>query len=109
MAYPWAKAFYNSSAWKDMRRLILMRDHYRCTEPSCHRTAEEVHHIKELTKENVNDNSIALNPNNLRSLCGDCHKRITKREKMKSNKILIDIIFDDDGYPIPAGTPRVPK
>lgn len=108
MAYDWAKPFYNSTAWKEMRILILTRDHYLCTEPGCHRTAEEVHHIEELTKDNVNDISITLNPKNLKSLCSECHKRITKQMKSKDNGILIDIVFDENGYPVPVDiSPRV--
>lgn len=36
--------------------------------------AEEVHHIIELTPENINSPSIALNPDNLVSLCRECHR-----------------------------------
>lgn len=102
MAKEWAKSFYNSTAWKHTREAALKRDRYRCQAPGCRRTAEEVHHIEELTEKNVNDIRISLNLNNLTSLCGDCHKRITKQMKSKSNGILEEIIFDDDGYPIPA-------
>ena len=105
MAKDWSKGFYNSAAWKKERQAVLMRDRYRCTEPGCYRTAQEVHHIKELTEQNVSDPMIALNENNLRSLCSDCHKRITRRMKSKDNMILPDIIFDENGYPIAGSTP----
>lgn len=36
--------------------------------------AEEVHHIKELTPENIDDASVSLNLDNLVSLCRECHK-----------------------------------
>ena len=36
--------------------------------------AEEVHHIIPLTPENIHSPSIALNPDNLVSLCRSCHK-----------------------------------
>ena len=81
------KAFYNSSAWKHKRVEILMRDHYECQD--CRKRlrdaadsgtllagrerkiwpAEEVHHIKEL-KEHPD---LALNDDNLVSLCTQCH------------------------------------
>ncbi len=102
MAKDWAKTFYNSRVWQQQRLAILKRDRYRCTEPGCRRTAEEVHHIVELTEQNVGDVNISLNPSNLRSVCSDCHKRITKAMKEKGNGILQDIIFDEDGFPIPA-------
>ena len=105
MAQEWAKTFYNSTAWKQQRLNILKRDRYRCTEPGCRRTAEEVHHIKPLTEKNVNDINISLNPNNLRSLCGICHKRITKRINQRGYGILEDIIFDENGYPVSANDP----
>ena len=105
MAKDWSKPFYNSRVWKAQRETVLKRDKYICTEPGCHRHAEEVHHIKELTEENVGDPKISLDMNNLRSLCGDCHKRITKQMKQKSSAILEDIIFDENGYPIRANNP----
>lgn len=61
-----------------------------------------VHHIVELTEENVNDQKIALDQNNLRSLCGSCHKRITRAMKQKAAGILEDIVFDENGYPVSA-------
>lgn len=39
-----------------------------------HNPAEEVHLKKELTPDNINDISVTVNPDNLISLCGDCHK-----------------------------------
>lgn len=43
--------------------------------------AEEVHHIVELTAQNVNDPRIALSVENTSCLCAECHqkKRIRKR------------------------------
>ena len=105
MAKEWSKPFYNSGAWKTQRQAVLKRDKYICTEPGCHRLAEEVHHITELTEENVDDSKISLDMNNLRSLCRVCHKRITKQMKQNGNRILEDIIFDENGYPISANNP----
>lgn len=76
MAKEWARQFYNSKAWKNTRRYILNRDKYTCV--YCYNRAEEVHHIIELTPSNINDVNISLNPDNLISLCSDCHKKITK-------------------------------
>ena len=36
--------------------------------------AEEVHHIIEITPDNINNPEITLNPDNLVSLCRECHK-----------------------------------
>lgn len=82
-----AKAFYNSSAWKHKRMEILERDHYECQD--CRRRlraaakegkvlsgrdrkiwpAEEVHHIRELK----DHPELALDNDNLVSLCTQCH------------------------------------
>lgn len=103
MAQEWAKVFYNSATWKQQREYVLKRDHYTCTEPGCRARASEVHHIEELSKNSVNDMNISLNPKNLRSLCSDCHKRITREMKSGTYGILEDIYFDKDGYPVAAG------
>ena len=73
MARDFAQAFYHSVAWHKARELVLMRDRYQCVR--CKRPAEEVHHITRLSPDNIKDISITLNPDNLESLCGDCHKK----------------------------------
>ena len=80
MAKEYAKPFYNSAAWKNMRKEILKRDNYKCQCKGCHEVATEVHHKTEITEENIHDINITLNPNNLISLCSECHKAITKAE-----------------------------
>lgn len=98
MARESLKSFYNSAIWKKQRINILKRDHFTCTEKGCHRMATEVHHIIELNEKNINDVNITLNENNLRSLCHDCHTRITKEIKGGYENILPKIYFDSDGY-----------
>lgn len=100
MAEEWAVPFYNSTLWKKQRKYILQRDNFMCTEVGCHRPATEVHHIIELSKDNINDSNITLNENNLRSLCHDCHTRITSEMKSGCFEVLPRIVFDDKGYPI---------
>ena len=93
MAREFAKAFYRSDAWQDMRAYILHRDLYTCT---CGARANEVHHIIELTPLNIHDTSIALNPENLVSLCHECHTKITN----KNHHADCDggFFFDSDGF-----------
>jgi 5-methylcytosine-specific restriction endonuclease McrA len=93
MAKDWAKQFYNSKAWKECRKIVLRRDLYTCAH--CYDKASEVHHVIELTPENINDPSIALNPDNLLSLCHRCHDKITKGY---DGDIDGNYIFDDDGH-----------
>ena len=71
MAREFAKSFYKSRVWEDVRQYCLMRDSYLCRK--CGRPAVDVHHIIHLSPDNIMDKSIALNPDNLISLCKDCH------------------------------------
>ncbi len=85
MAKEFSKAFYNSEAWDKARRLALSRDNFLCQDCLSNgyiTTAEEVHHITELTPENITDPSITTGLNNLVSLCHNCH---TARH-LKTNK-----------------------
>ena len=77
MAQRFSKPFYDSKAWKLMRTQILRRDNYECHDCGGHAT--EVHHMVELTPENIHDENIALNPALLMSLCGECHKHRTNK------------------------------
>lgn len=100
MAQPWAEKFYQSTIWKKQRLYVLKRDHFTCTEPGCHARASEVHHIIELTETNIDNVNISLNEKNLRSLCHDCHTRITSEMKANVYNILPQITFDSNGFPI---------
>ncbi len=75
---PYAEKFYASNAWKQCRKYIWQRDQGLCVD--CKKRgkvtpAEEVHHINEITPENITDPNITLNPDNLVSLCRECHRR----------------------------------
>lgn len=72
-----AKTFYKSQAWQRMREYVMKRDKRLCQD--CLKQgliviAEEVHHIKPITEENINDVNITLNEDNLVSVCRECHK-----------------------------------
>lgn len=98
-----AKSFYNSSAWKTKRILILNRDHWECQDCVSRiksgkelrgndrriNRAVDVHHIKEL-KEHP---ELALEDDNLISLCVPCHNIRHGREpkKFKRKKKLVSI------------------
>lgn len=91
----WAVEFYSSGAWKQVRELAKKRDHYLCVD--CLREgritpAEEVHHIIALTPHNITDPSVALNLNNLKSLCRECHKKYDPKRVPKRYKV------DDFGH-----------
>ena len=91
MPQQWAISFYNSGAWKALRREILRRAHYTCEH--CHRRAEHLHHIIELTPENIHNPMVNLNPENLQALCRDCHNKETKG----CTDLRDGFIFDDCG------------
>jgi 5-methylcytosine-specific restriction endonuclease McrA len=99
MAQAFSKAFYNSDLWKLRRAKILREDHYTCHD--CDGRANEVHHIIELTPDNINDVQITLGRKNLMSLCGDCHK---KRKASRSD-IPGGFRFDEHGYVVPVTYP----
>lgn len=86
------KQLYNSKVWKDTRQQVLRRDLFTCRD--CHSRASEVHHIKPLTPENIDNWDISLNPNNLISLCKKCHSKITDGY---TGDIQGDYIFNENG------------
>jgi 5-methylcytosine-specific restriction endonuclease McrA len=95
MAKEYARKLYNSKQWKALRKEVLHRDRYNCK--ICYGRAQEVHHIIEVTINNIDDENITLNPNNLMCLCGDCHKRITIGY---TGAVEDGYIFGDDGQVI---------
>ena len=99
------KRFYNSSKWQKCRRLVLERDNFVCV--LCgEQVAEEVHHICKLTRDNIDNPNITLNPDNLISLCKSCHnlqherfnKEATKRGTGKRLSATVEgLTFDSNG------------
>lgn len=97
MAKAWAKPFYRSKAWQDMRKAVLRRDLYTCEE--CGGRATEVHHEIELTPGNIDDPTVSLNPDLLHSLCHKCHTTITQRVPDCED----GYYFDESGQLTPRG------
>ena len=81
----YAESFYKSTTWQKCREAAINRDHYLCQDclkKGMITPAIEVHHIKPITPENINDPMITLNLDNLVSLCKECHKaRHNHRQK----------------------------
>lgn len=76
------KAFYNSSAWKRMRQMVMSERGYLCEwclKDGEHVAGIEVHHITPITVDNVRNPSITLNKDNLVLLCKACHNKAHKR------------------------------
>ena len=97
MSKSWAKPFYDSARWRATRKLVLRRDAYTCHD--CGGRATEVHHIVELTPTNIDTWDIALNPDNLQSLCWDCHNKITRGV----TDVPEGFGFDESGQLVPDG------
>lgn len=102
MAREFSKAFYHSKLWQDTRELILKRDNYLCVH--CGRPAEEVHHKIRLTPINIEDLNITTNPENLISLCKDCHFEEHRGEHATGRQSKEDYpyVFDANGNLIKA-------
>ncbi len=96
-----AKNFYFSAAWKAARdgyaasRGGLCED---CLENGVYTPGEIVHHMTELTPENINSPQITLAWENLRLVCRECHAKRHKKWKMHRRYKV-----DQDGHVTPAG------
>ena len=83
---PEVERFYVSWKWRKFRENRMKLAGGLCEECRAKGKvvpAEEVHHIVELTAQNVTDPRIALSVENTACLCKDCHKakRIKKQQK----------------------------
>jgi 5-methylcytosine-specific restriction endonuclease McrA len=98
MARDFAKSFYDSSEWRDVRAYVLMRDAYLCRH--CGAPATEVHHIIHLSPANIYDPAIALNPDNLVSLCKECHFAQHRGEHGRGRiwEEQYEYCFDENGF-----------
>ncbi len=80
--YSILKSFYASQEWVNFRLLIINERGLRCEycgELVARAKELTLHHIIELTPENVKDALIALNPENVLVVHHDCHNKIHKR------------------------------
>lgn len=99
MARDFAIRFYRSKAWRQARALALRRDMFTCRD--CGGRATEVHHVRELNPENIDDPAIALGLDNLMSLCGPCHSARTAG----GCDVGEGYAFDAEGQVIRVGAP----
>jgi predicted kinase len=80
--YAILQSFYASEKWINFRLNIISQRGLRCEyckQPVTKLSELTLHHKKELTPENVNDNMIALNPDNVMVVHHDCHNKIHGR------------------------------
>lgn len=78
----YAEQFYKSREWQAVREEYAKRKAYLC-EDCLQRglvtPGEIVHHIRPITRDNIRNREITLNPANLRLLCRSCHERAHRR------------------------------
>lgn len=91
-----AKAFYESPAWRHTRAYILKRDAGLCVH--CGEPGVIVHHKIELTPRNIDDPAIALGEDNLETVCRTCHALIHEGTPPLAD----GLVFDADGNIITA-------
>lgn len=99
-----AKSFYNSALWQKCRASYisdrLLRDGGLCEECG-DAPGYIVHHITELTPENITDPEITLNHDNLEYVCKECHDRFEGHFLNCGRRPLPVCRFGPDGQPVP--------
>lgn len=92
----WAEGFYTGTAWRNCRASFIAR-RISIDGGLCQRCRQRlgyiVHHMVELTPENITDADIALNQANLEYLCHECHNAEHDVFQPADRKVL----FDSDG------------
>lgn len=77
MAQEFARAFYNSRLWIRAREQYIKSVDGLCEDclaKGIYKPGKIVHHVINLTPENINNPEIALSFDNLRYVCKDCHE-----------------------------------
>ena len=88
--HPSIARFYKSDEWKIARSMKIAAAVGRCEK--CGAVGTEVHHIKHLTPDNIDDPLITINQDNLILLCNECHNK--EHHRFEGSK---KCIFDSDG------------
>lgn len=92
MAKEFAKKFYESKSWKQVRDSVLKENYGMCSKCN-QRPAEIVHHIIWLNAKNINDPYITLGRDNLMPVCRVCHSLIHEGTGSTTE----EVIFDSNG------------
>jgi adenylylsulfate kinase-like enzyme len=90
--YPILQTFYASDTWRRFRLQIiaergLICEH--CHERVIHARELTLHHIIELTPDNVRDTSISLNPDNVLLIHERCHNKIHRHGAIKTERRVV--------------------
>jgi len=95
MAREFAKQFYSSKAWQDCREGYAKSRRYlceNCLRRGIYKPGEIVHHMIEITPDNICRPEISMNWGNLQLLCRDCHAEQHKK-RSKGRRFVVG----DDG------------
>lgn len=99
--------FYKSDAWRNFRLQLIAERGLRCEHCGGRVQRSEdltLHHIKELTADNVSDVMISLNPENIQIVHHNCHTRIHQRTGSEYRKQQVRIVY---GPPLSGKTSYV--
>lgn len=83
-----AKAFYQSKAWRQTRKYIYERDMGLCVR--CGEPGEIVHHKIHLTPKNIDNPSITLSEDNLELVCRTCHAIEHEGQSATARELMFD-------------------
>lgn len=84
--------FYHTKRWEKLRQFIINRDGGLCVH--CGAKGDTVHHIIWVDDTNCNDPMITFNPDNLETVCRDCHAKIHHPD---CSATMDGYRFDDEG------------
>ena len=87
---PEYSARFNTSIWKNIRKLVLQRDNYTCQKCKIRKKSLDVHHKKSwrFTKDDSSDNLI--------SLCRKCHREEdSKLQRASKGKKRGEILYNE--------------
>lgn len=87
--YSVLQTFYASDVWRNFRLMIINLRGLRCEhcgEWVAVASELTIHHIIELTPDNVHDATVALNPDNVMVVHHACHNKIHKRNQTKTKQ-----------------------
>lgn len=90
MAREFSRAFYKTSAWRSCRESYLRSKGglcEDCLQRGIITPGAEVHHVVELTPDNIGNPAVTLSWDNLRLLCHDCHAKRHAGSTAKRYKI----------------------
>lgn len=90
MAREFSRGFYHTNAWKKCREAYGQSKGWlceNCLAKGIYTPGTEVHHIVELTPENIYIPEVTLGFGNLRLLCWKCHR---EEHGQKDRRYLID-------------------